>query len=216
MCPNYLTLKLCSRFTWFVCFSKAEGTEVLFSVFLAGVLLDIQQHFGVKDSGAGLLQTGKRGFFLAGFCNLPLLRRVLSDFFSYGPWAHWLWNTLLGRCMNMRGFADGQEMRPQNGPKASQPICDNYIQIGIAASSMSENSWETKSRILLLSLLFVVGQKCDVWCPSCALERICWMYSNWEYNGAWKCKTHQDKYLRVRTAGQAFRQAITAFMELMD
>lgn len=42
------------------------------------------------------------------------------------------------------------------------------------------------------------------------------MYSNWEYNAAWKCKTHQDKYLRVRTAGQAFRQAITAFMELMD
>ena len=26
---------------------------------VAGVLLDIQQHFGVKDSGAGLLQTGK-------------------------------------------------------------------------------------------------------------------------------------------------------------
>lgn len=25
---------------------------------VAGVLLDIQQHFGVKDSGAGLLQTG--------------------------------------------------------------------------------------------------------------------------------------------------------------
>lgn len=31
-----------------------------FPVSPPGVLLDIQQHFGVKDSGAGLLQTGKR------------------------------------------------------------------------------------------------------------------------------------------------------------
>lgn len=40
------------------------------SVFLAGVLLDIQQHFGVKDSGAGLLQTGKSICFLAGLVTL--------------------------------------------------------------------------------------------------------------------------------------------------
>lgn len=44
--------------------SKAERTEFLLSLFLAGVLLDIQQHFGVKDSGAGLLQTGERVFLL--------------------------------------------------------------------------------------------------------------------------------------------------------
>lgn len=44
--------------------SEAEGTEFLLSLFLAGVLLDIQQHFGVKDSGAGLLQTGKSVFLL--------------------------------------------------------------------------------------------------------------------------------------------------------
>lgn len=94
-----------SREVWVVCFSKAEDTEFLPSVFLAGVLLDIQQHFGVKDSGAGLLQTGKSICFLAGFCNLPLLRRVLSDFFSYGPQAHWLWNILwLGRWVKTRGF----------------------------------------------------------------------------------------------------------------
>lgn len=37
----------------------------IFSVFLVGVLLDIQQHFGVKDSGAGLLQTGKKVFLLS-------------------------------------------------------------------------------------------------------------------------------------------------------
>lgn len=88
-----------------VCFSKAEGTEFLLSVFLVGVLLDIQQHFGVKDSGAGLLQTGKSICFLAGFCNLPLLRRALSNFFSYGPWAHCFWNILLlGRWVHTKGF----------------------------------------------------------------------------------------------------------------
>lgn len=41
------------------------GMLSFFSVFLAGVLLDIQQHFGVKDSGAGLLQTGKSLCFLS-------------------------------------------------------------------------------------------------------------------------------------------------------
>lgn len=60
----------------------------IFSVFLVGVLLDIQQHFGVKDSGAGLLQTGKKVFPLS----LLSVTFHLSDgclrFLHSDPWAY--------------------------------------------------------------------------------------------------------------------------------
>lgn len=55
-------------------------TLSFFSVFLAGVLLDIQQHFGVKDSGAGLLQTGNSIWLPTAFCKLPLLRLQSVNF----------------------------------------------------------------------------------------------------------------------------------------
>lgn len=152
------------------CFSKAEGTEFVPSVSLAGVLLDIQQHFGVKDSGAGLLQTGKSICFLAGFCNLPLLRKVRSDFFSYSPWARWLWNTLLlGRCANVRGFLalicwwagdQGSEWPEcRMGQKQTNLMLlfmtAKFVS-ELAASPRSENSWQTNGRILLFSLLLTL------------------------------------------------------------
>lgn len=97
-------LMLHKRFELYA-FQRLKALSFFSVVFPAGVLLDIQQHFGVKDSGAGLLQTGKSIRFLAGFYNLPLLRRVPSGFFVYGPWTLWLWSTrLLGRWVNMSGF----------------------------------------------------------------------------------------------------------------
>lgn len=36
------------------------------------------------------------------------------------------------------------------------------------------------------------------------------MYSNWEYNVTQKCKTHQDKHLRMKTAGSADNHCIYA------
>ncbi|XP_009883486.1 PREDICTED: protein spinster homolog 2 [Charadrius vociferus] len=56
----------------------AEDTEFLPSVFLAGVLLDIQQHFGVKDSGAGLLQT----VFICSFMVAAPIFGYLGDRFN--------------------------------------------------------------------------------------------------------------------------------------
>ncbi|XP_010149636.1 PREDICTED: protein spinster homolog 2 [Eurypyga helias] len=55
-----------------------EDTEFLPSVFLAGVLLDIQQHFGVKDSGAGLLQT----VFICSFMVAAPIFGYLGDRFN--------------------------------------------------------------------------------------------------------------------------------------
>lgn len=81
--------KLCLNWNLKVCWWVTKGLSwMLFKgwrhwayslLFFVGVLLDIQQHFGVKDSGAGLLQTGKKVFLLSlVFVTFPLSHGCLQ------------------------------------------------------------------------------------------------------------------------------------------
>lgn len=142
--------KLCLNWNLKVCWWVTKGLSwMLFKgwrhwayslLFFVGVLLDIQQHFGVKDSGAGLLQTGKKVFLLSlVFVTFPLshgclqisslwcvcilvvksaLRKVNKDTLTGKLNEHedfFPLDLLLGRRLSLR------MTWVENGPKANEP-----------------------------------------------------------------------------------------------